>query len=88
MGYPCRSFEHSVTPAVEGTEALGVEVAALSELRNITISMDGYTYWWCQGDGQHIQGAAIAISSRLWYLVSLVVEVSPVDKYLDSKTEA
>ena len=60
---------------------LGVEVAALSEVRRPgsgTISVGGYTYYWSgRSDGHHLQGVAIAISSRL---LPAVVEVTPVDE--------
>ena len=58
-----------------------MEVAALSEVRRPgsgVASEGGYTYHWSgRGDGQHREGVAIAISSRLQ---SSVVEVAPVDE--------
>ena len=60
---------------------LGVEVVALSEVRRPgsgMISEGGYTYHWSgRSDGKHLQGVAIAISSRLQ---PSVVEVAPVDE--------
>ena len=60
---------------------LGVEVAALSEVRKPgsgSISEGGYTYHWSgRGDGALRDGVAIAISSRLQ---PSVVEVTPVDE--------
>ena len=60
---------------------LGMEVAALSEVRRPgsgMISEGGYTYHWSgRSDGHHLQGVAIAISSRLQ---PSVVEVAPVDE--------
>ena len=60
---------------------LRVEVVALSEVRRPgsgTISVGGYTYYWSgRSDGHHLQGVAIAISSRLQ---PSVVEVTPVDE--------
>lgn len=70
--------EVAVTSAIKG---IGAGVAALSEVRkpgSSTISMGGYTYYWSGcGDGHHLQGVAIAISSRLR---PSVVEVIPVDE--------
>ena len=60
---------------------LKVEVAALSEVRRPdsgVASEGGYTFYWSgRSDGHHLQGVAIAISSKLQ---PLVVEVAPVDE--------
>ena len=60
---------------------LRVEVAALSEVRRPGSGMTcvgGYTYYWSgRSDGHHLQGVAIAVSSRLQ---PSVVEVTPVDE--------
>ncbi|XP_069982177.1 uncharacterized protein [Penaeus vannamei] len=60
---------------------LRVEVAALSKVRRPSsgmTSVGGYTYYRSgHSDGHHLQGVAIAISSRLQ---PSVVEVTPVDE--------
>ena len=66
---------------VEATGEAESGVAALSEARrhfSSMISVDGYTYYWSgRSDGHHLQGVAMAISSRLQ---PSVVEVTSVDE--------